>query len=66
MPTRRAKTERCATCKYWDGERKFWVDKNGIEKYTLKENAVGTCHGRGNFNGQERMEYSTCVCYSKN
>lgn len=65
MPIRNATRRICATCRYWSGERKFFIDGKGISKYNLKENAVGICQSEGNFKNCERLELKTCICYAQ-
>lgn len=64
MPIRRATTRKCATCRYWTGEREFFIDGKGKGKFNLRDDAIGTCRGAGTFKDKERLESKSCVCYA--
>lgn len=64
MPMRRATTRICATCRYWTGEREFFIDGKGKGKFNLGEYATGICKSAGTFKDKERLESRSCVCYA--
>ncbi len=66
MPSRSATRTICATCKYWDGQRRFYSDNKGIKKYSVVQNAAGICRSEGRFKNSKRLESRSCICYTQN